>query len=435
MRAVDIIAKKRDGGTLTREEIQFFVEGYTRGEIPDYQAAAWLMAILLKGMGRQETIDLTMAMANSGRILSLDSVAPLVADKHSTGGVGDKTTLVVAPIVAAAGLPVAKMSGRGLGFTGGTLDKLEAIPGFQVDLGVDRFLDQVRRIGVVIAGQTAELAPADGKLYALRDVTATVPSIPLIASSVMSKKIAAGAGVIVLDVKVGAGAFMKRLDDARVLSELMVEVGKGCGKRILAVLSGMDQPLGQAVGNALEVREAIDTLRGKGPRDLTEHCIAISAHMLHLAGKAASLEGARAAIEHVLASGRGLGKLMDLVVAQGGDVRVVNEPEAVLPAASVAAPMLSRRSGYVAQLNAQQVGVACVTLGAGRARKGDPVDHRVGVVLHKKVGDAVEAGEPLFTLHARDRDSWESAAREIMAAYAWSEEPVAEPPLFYEVVR
>lgn len=434
MRAVDIIARKRDGGVLTKEEIDFLVAGYTHGEIPDYQAAAWLMAVMLRGMTDRETTDLTTAMAASGQTLSWRSVAPLVADKHSTGGVGDKTTLIVAPLVAAAGLPVAKMSGRGLGFTGGTLDKLESIPGLQVGLDVEQLVAQVSRIGIAVAGQTPALAPADGKLYALRDVTATVPSIPLIASSVMSKKIAAGADVIVLDVKVGLGAFMKTLDDARILSKLMVQVGKGVGRQVLAVLSNMDQPLGNAVGNALEVREAVDTLRGQGPHDLTEHCLLVSAYMLLLGRKAADLPAARALAEDMLASGRGLARFADLVRAQGGDERVAAEPAAVLPAAPVVAPVLAPRPGYVQQLNAETVGLATVTLGAGRARKGDPVDHRVGIVLHKKIGAAVEAGEPLFTVHAANESSWAAAAKEVLAAFAWSEQPVTPPPLISEVI-
>ncbi len=430
MRAVDIIAKKRDGGTLTREEIDAFVAGYTQGEIPDYQAAAWLMAVLLRGMEREETIALTLAMANSGRTLSL----PSVADKHSTGGVGDKTTLVVAPIVAAAGLPVGKMSGRGLGFTGGTLDKLESIPGFQVNLDVEQFVSQVERIGIALAGQTADLAPADGKLYALRDATATVPSIPLIASSVMSKKIAAGAGVIVLDVKVGLGAFMKTRESARTLSELMVQVGKGAGRRVLAVLSSMDQPLGAAVGNALEVREAIDTLQGRGPADLVEHCLALSAYMLLLGGKATCIDRARRLAGEVLASGQGLAKLGELVRVQGGDERVVANPEGVLPQAPVIAPVPAPRRGYVQELNAEKVGLATMVLGAGRERKGEPVDHRVGVVLHHKVGDAVEVGDPLFTVHAADDRAWATAVQEVLAAYAWSEQPVPVPPPIGEVI-
>lgn len=435
MRAVDIIAKKRDGGTLTREEIDFFVAGYTRGAIPDYQAAAWLMAVLLQGATSRETVDLTMAMAASGRTLSLRSVAPIVADKHSTGGVGDKTTLVVAPVVAAAGLPVAKMSGRGLGFTGGTLDKLESIPGFQVDLDTARFVDQVARHGIAIAGQSAELAPADGKLYALRDVTATVPSVPLIASSIMSKKIAAGADVIVLDVKVGLGAFMKTLDSARALARLMVAVGEGVGRQVSAVLASMDQPLGEAVGNALEVREALDTLRGRGPRDFTEHCLIISAYMLLLGRKATALAQARDVASAVLASGRALAKFAEMVRAQGGDERVVDEPEAILPRAPVTAPVPAPQDGYVTQLNAERVGLATMALGAGRERKGDPVDHRVGVVLHKKIGDAVEAGEPLFTVHAADERSWASGAQQVLEAYAWSRLPVAAPELVLEVIE
>ena len=427
MRAVDIIAKKRDGGVLSREEIAFFVEGYVQGTIPDYQAAAWLMATMLQGMAASEALDLTMAMAESGRTLSWRSIAPVVADKHSTGGVGDKTTLVVAPLVAAAGLPVAKMSGRSLGFTGGTLDKLESIRGFQVDLDVERFVAQVARYHLAIAGQSSELAPADGKLYALRDVTATVPSVPLIASSIMSKKIAAGADVIVLDVKVGQGAFMKTLDSARALAELMVRIGKGAGREVLAVLASMDQPLGNAVGNALEVREAVWTLRGRGPEDLTEHCLMVAAYMLLLGRKATDLAQARRLAEHTLDSGQALAVFADLVRAQGGDERVIEEPEAVLPLAPVIRPVAAPQSGHVARLNAESIGLATMRLGAGRERKGDSVDHRVGVVLHRKVGDVVEAGEPLCTLHAADERAWRAGAQEILEAYEWGEEPVTPP--------
>jgi pyrimidine-nucleoside phosphorylase len=434
MRAIDIIARKRDGHALSKEEIRFFVEGYTLGRVADYQAAAWLMAVLLKGMTAEEAVDLTMAMAASGRVLSLRSIAPVVADKHSTGGVGDKTTLVVAPVVAAAGLPVAKMSGRGLGFTGGTLDKLESIPGFRVDLDVERFMAQVARYHVAIAGQSAELAPADGKLYALRDVTATVPSIPLIASSIMSKKIAAGADVIVLDVKVGQGAFMKTLESARELARLMVQVGKGVDRRVLAVLASMDQPLGDAVGNALEVSEAIAALRGGGPHDLRAHCLAIAAYMLLLGRKAASLEEASRLAEDALVSGRALATFAELVRAQGGDERVVQAPERVLPAAPVVRPVAAPRSGYVVGLNAEKVGLATMRLGAGRERKGEPIDHRVGVVLHRKIGDQATAGEPLFTVHATGDASWTAGAREILAAYDWGEQPVAAPEPLLEVI-
>jgi pyrimidine-nucleoside phosphorylase len=435
MRAVDVIARKRDGRALSKEEISYLVAGYTTGAIPDYQVAAWLMAVLLRGMTRRETVDLTMAMAGSGRTLSLRSVAPVVADKHSTGGVGDKTTLIVAPIVAAAGLPVAKMSGRGLGFTGGTVDKLESIPGFLVDLDAERFVTQVGRVGIALAGQSEDLAPADGKLYALRDVTATVPSIPLIASSVMSKKIAAGADVIVLDVKVGHGAFMKNLDDAQALAELMVQVGTGAGRKVLAILSAMDQPLGCAVGNALEVHEAIETLRGRGPHDLTEHCLVLSAHMLLLGGQAADLEQARSLAEEILASGRGLAKFAELVRTQGGDERVVEELGDVLPRAPVIAAVPSPRCGYVAQVHAGRVGLATMALGAGRERKGEPIDYRVGVVLHKKVGDRAEIGEPLFTVHAANDEGRAAAAEEILAAYGWSGGAVATLPLTLEVIE
>jgi pyrimidine-nucleoside phosphorylase len=435
MRALDVIARKRDGHALTTEEIHFFVTGYVRGEIPDYQAAAWLMAVLLRGMDARETTDLTLAMAASGRTLSLGSVAPVVADKHSSGGVGDKTTLVVAPLVAAAGLPVAKMSGRGLGFTGGTIDKLESIPGFDVSLSVDRFVAQVARFGVAISAQTAELAPADGLLYELRNATATVPSIPLIASSIMSKKLAAGAHVIVLDVKVGRGAFMKDFSSARRLAELMVHVGNSAGRRVVALLTNMDQPLGCAVGNSLEVAEAIDVLRGRGPADLREHCLILAAHMLLLGGFAPDLLAARRLASAALRSGRALAKFRQIVEAQGGDPRVVDSPWDVLPRAPVVAPVLAPAEAYVAGVDAEVVGAATVRLGAGRERKGEPIDYRVGVVVHRKVGDLVRHGEPLFTIHAADEDSSRRAAEEVLAAYSWSSRPARRPRLVRAVVR
>ena len=435
MRALDVIARKRDGQALTTEEIRFFVNGYVRGEIPDYQAAAWLMAVLLRGMDARETTDLTLAMAASGHSLSLGSVAPVVADKHSTGGVGDKTTLVVAPLVAAAGLPVAKMSGRGLGFTGGTIDKLESIPGFDVSLSVDRFVAQVARFGVAISAQTAELAPADGLLYELRNATATVPSIPLIASSIMSKKLAAGAHVIVLDVKVGRGAFMKDLSSARRLAELMVHVGESAGRRVVALLTNMDQPLGCAVGNSLEVAEAIDTLRGHGPADLREHCLVLAAHMLSLGGLAPDLGAARKLASATLRSGRALAKFREMVEVQGGDPRVVDSPWDLLPRAPVIGPVLAPAEAYVAGVDAEVVGAATVRLGAGRERKGEPIDYRVGVVVHRKVGDLVRRGEPLFTVHAADEESLRRAAEEVLAAYRWSNRPVRRPRLVRTAIR
>ena len=431
MRAVDIIIKKRDRGELTREEIRFFVDGIAAGSIPDYQAAAWAMAVLLNGMTPRETTDLTLAMAQSGEVLDLSGVVKIAVDKHSTGGVGDKTSLVVLPAVAACGLPVGKMSGRGLGFSGGTLDKMESIPGYRVDLSTEEFERQLKEIGLVLCGQSKDLAPADGKLYALRDVTGTVQSIPLIASSVMSKKIAGGAQAIVLDVKVGNGAFMSNLKDARMLADLMVKIGELAGRKVVALLSDMNQPLGCAVGNALEVREAIDTLRGGGPDDFREHCLRVAVRMLALGEVAADEQAGRALAEQSLADGSALAKFRQLVGAQGGDVSYVDDP-AKLPRAALVRAVDAPRSGSLSQVQARAVGEASVALGAGRAQKGDPVDHAVGFVIHHKVGDRVEKGEPLFTVHASDQKRLDAAIASVLAAHVIVDHPVPPLPLFYE---
>lgn len=434
MRPVDIIERKRDGHELSREEIDFFVNGYTRGDIPDYQAAAWCMAVLLRGMTARETADLTLAMAHSGRVLDLHDVAPFVVDKHSSGGVGDKVSLVVAPIVAAAGLPVGKMSGRGLSFSGGTLDKLESIHGYRTDLNESEFRAQLKRIGIVLTGQSIDLAPADGKFYALRDVTGTVPSLPLIAASIMSKKIAGGADAIVLDVKTGSGAFMKTEADARALAECMVDIGKAAGQRIVALISDMNQPLGQAVGNALEVREAIETLHGRGPSDLVEHCLTIAAHMLRLGSKADSVEAGYEMAEALVREGRAWQKFVDLVQAQGGDVSLIEQPDR-LPRATIIRDAPSPRAGHVAGLDALEAGLAAVLLGAGREKKGDPIDHAVGIEVLVKVGDRVEAGAPLFRLHANDEGKRAEAERRLLAAVELSDSPVQPLPLFYGVIE
>ncbi len=433
MRAVDIIIKKRDHEELSSEEIQAFVAGFTRGEIPDYQAAAWAMAVLLNGMTARETTDLTMAMAHSGEILDLSGVVSIAVDKHSTGGVGDKTTLVVEPTVAACGLAVGKMSGRGLGFSGGTLDKMESIPGYRVNLSKEEFLKQLGSLGLVLAGQSGDLAPADGKFYALRDVTGTVQSIPLIASSVMSKKIAAGAQAIVLDVKVGLGAFMQTLDEARELSELMVSIGKLSGRRVTALLSDMNQPLGQAVGNALELREAIDTLHGQGPADFREHCLTVASHLLVLGEKASSLEAARKMAETSLSSGKSWEKFRALVAAQGGDVSCIDHPER-LAQAKLMEEVKAERGGTIAGVHARLIGEASVAMGAGRAKKTDAIDHAVGIVVQVKVGDRVEAGQPLFTLHANSPESMVQTRKAVLEAITWSDRPVAPLPLFYGVI-
>lgn len=434
MRAVDVIIKKRDRQELTREEIEFFIQGFTSGDIPDYQASSWAMAVLLNGMTPRETTDLTLALAHSGEVLDLSQVVPIAVDKHSTGGVGDKTTLVVEPVVAACGLPVGKMSGRGLGFSGGTLDKMEAIPGFRTDLSTDEFLQQLKTEGLVLTGQSADLAPADGKLYALRDVTGTVQSIPLIASSVMSKKIAGGAQAIVLDVKVGLGAFMQTLEDARELADRMVSIAGMAGRKAVALLSDMNQPLGYAVGNALEVREAIETLQGGGPQDFSEHCLVVAGHMLALGGKTADEIAGQAMARAALQEGRGLERFKRLVAAQGGDVAFVENPER-LPSAPVVETTRAPRSGYLSTIHAQIVGEVAVLLGAGRARKGEAIDHSVGIVIHHKVGDWVQEGHPLLTIHARNAKDLEAARSALLAAHAWSDTPVPPLPLFYDVIR
>jgi pyrimidine-nucleoside phosphorylase len=434
MRAVDVIARKRDGLELTREEIDGFVAGFARGEIPDYQVSAWAMAVVLRGMTPRETYDLTMAMVASGETLDLSGIAPRSVDKHSTGGVGDKTTLVVEPAVAACGAPVAKMSGRGLGYSGGTLDKLESIRGFRVELTSEQFLRQLKQVGLVLCGQTVDLAPADGKLYALRDVTGTVPSTALIAASVMSKKIASGARGIVLDVKTGSGAFMPTVAEAASLARRMVDIGRRAGRRVVALISDMNQPLGAAVGNALEVREALDTLHGGGPADFREHCLRVAAHMLILAGKARGLTAARRQVTSALDDGSALAKFRALVEAQGGDPAVVDDP-ARLPSAPFVAELRSPKTGYLRRVDARTVGEVSVRLGAGRERKGDPIDHSVGLLVHAKVGDRMKAGEPLFTIHARDGESAARAEADLRTAVDFSARPVRPLPLFYRTIR
>lgn len=431
MRAVDIIIKKRDKGELTCEEVQFFVNGITTGSIPDYQVSAWAMAVLLNGMTARETADLTLAVAHSGEVLDMSHVVKIPVDKHSTGGVGDKTTLVVLPAVAACGLPVGKMSGRGLGFSGGTLDKLESIPGYRVNLTIDEFERQLKEIGVVLCGQSKELAPADGKLYSLRDVTGTVQSIPLIASSVMSKKIAAGAHAAVLDVKVGNGAFMETLDQARVLAKLMVKIGRLAGLKVITLLSDMNQPLGCAVGNALEMREAIDTLHGKGPADFYQHCLHVSSHMLVLGKIANSFDAAWNLVENSIREGLAFEKFRQLVIAQGGDVSYVDDP-GKLPKAKLVEVVPAPRDGYLEQVRARTVGEASVALGAGRARKNDKLNYSVGFVIHHKVGDKLKKGEPLFSVHADDQGKLAEAIEAVGAAHVFSEQPVPPLPLFYD---
>lgn len=436
MNAVDLIAKKRDGQVLEGYEVREFIEAYTRDEIPDYQAAAFLMAVFLRGMSRAETVALTQAMAESGQQMDLSSITDYAVDKHSSGGVGDKTTLVVLPLVAALGIPVAKMSGRGLGFSGGTLDKLDAIPGFQVQLSPSRFRQLAQQNGLVLCGQTGELAPADGKLYALRDVTATVASLPLIASSIMSKKLASGAHGIVLDVKWGTGAFMATLEDAQQLAQTMVEIGTDAGRDMIALLSDMNQPLGLAVGNALEVAESIEALQGGGPADLREHCLEIAAHMASLYGRGQRWTDHQATVEELarhLDDGSALAKFRQMVEAQGGNPAVVDAPS-IMPQAQIQQTLHASQTGYVARVDAGHVALASLALGAGRMKKTDAVDLAVGVRVLKKVGDPVREGEAIAQVFANSDERCAQAQTHIEQAFAFNTEAVERLPLFYGVI-
>ena len=434
MLMTDLIVKKRDGGELSHEEINFMIDGYTRGQIPDYQMSAMCMAILLRGMTDRETLDMTMAMVHSGETLDLSPIQGVKADKHSTGGVGDKTSLVLCPMVAACGLKVAKMSGRGLGHTGGTIDKLESFPGFTTGISEETFFKNVNEIGIAIAGQTADLVPADKKLYALRDVTGTVPSIPLIVSSIMSKKLASGADVIVLDVKCGSGAFMKTEQEARTLAQGLTRIGRLAGRKCAAVITDMDQPLGWAVGNALEVKEAISVLKGEKGGDLLELCLTLGSCMLTEAGLAGSIEEARAKLEKTISDGTALEKLSQMVTAQQGDGRDVYDTSR-LPLAPVQLEVPALESGFVSRIEAEQVGLVSMHLGGGRATKDSEIDLSVGLVLHKKVGDSVEAGESLATIHASSQEKAAEAAELLRACYSFSPDPVQRSPFIKDIIR
>ncbi len=434
MRMYDLIMKKRNRMSLSREEIRFMIEHYTAGTIPDYQMSAMMMAVYFNGMNEEETLDLTMAMAESGDMLDLSSIDGIKVDKHSTGGVGDKTSLALAPMVAACGVPVAKMSGRGLGHTGGTIDKLESFPGFSVSMETDRFMKQVNEIGIAIMGQTKDLAPADKKLYALRDVTATVDNMSLIASSIMSKKLASGADAIILDVKTGSGAFMKEEKDAFALAEEMVRIGKGAGRDTRAVISNMDEPLGYAIGNALEVREAIDTLKGKGPEDFLELCLTLGTFMVLAGKKAENEDEAREMLLEKIENGSALEKLAQFVKAQGGDESFVYEPER-LPRASMEKMVTAAYDGFISHIDCDQVGICALILGGGRETKDSVIDLSVGLRLSKKVGDKVREGETLATLYGNDASLLSEAAQRYADACHISKEPVKKPPLIKGMIR
>jgi pyrimidine-nucleoside phosphorylase len=429
----DMIAKKRDGGVLSREEIDFFIKGYVDGTIPDYQAAALCMAIYLKGMTDDETVILTDCMARSGDMVDLSDFGDLSVDKHSTGGVGDKTSLIITPIVASLGGKVTKMSGRGLGHTGGTVDKLEAIPGYQVTMPRERFIQQVHDVGIAVIGQSGNLTPADKKLYALRDVTATVDSIPLITSSIMSKKIAAGSKNIVLDVKTGSGAFMKTVEDSRILADNMVRIGKSCGRNIAALITDMDRPLGSAVGNALEVIEAVDVLKNGKKGDLYEVCVALATEMVALFKKIDEKE-AKALVLESIESGAAFDKMKEWIAAQGGDVSYIEDPDR-FPKPSYIIPVTAPKSGYLTAMDAEEIGSAAVILGAGRNAKEDVIDYSAGFIIEKKTGDRIEKGETLAVLYTNKEDSIEPARARYLSALTVAENPPAETKLIYDIIR
>ena len=433
MRVYDLIWKKREGGELTAAEIDFLISGFVKGEIPDYQMSAWCMAVFFQGMSFDECAALTLAMANSGERIDLSAINGPKVDKNSTGGVGDKTSLVLLPLVAAAGVPVAKMSGRGLGHTGGTIDKLESIPGFRTSLNRNEFLEQVARIGIALIGQTKTLVPADKKLYALRDLTATVESIPLIASSSVSKKLAAGADAVVLDVKFGDGAFMQNYQDAVNLARTMVEIGTRAGRSFKAVLSDMDQPLGLAIGNSLEVAEAIAALKGEGPKDLTDLCLTIGGLMLHVAGLSETFESGKEKISRTLTSGAGLAKFKELIEAQGGDSRVIDHLD-LLPTATEIEIIKAPTAGWIERIQCRALGLAAMELGAGRNRLEDLIKPEVGLKLHAKVGDYLEKGQPLVEIHAQNRADIEKVIPKVLDCFCFSQQAVERPNLIREII-
>ncbi|MDQ8223516.1 pyrimidine-nucleoside phosphorylase [Enterococcus faecium] len=431
MRMVDLIEKKRDGNELSKEEIEYIVTNYTNGKIPDYQVSALLMAIFYQDMTNEEITNLTLAIANSGDVIDLSSLEGIKVDKHSTGGVGDTTTLILAPLVASVGVTVAKMSGRGLGYTGGTLDKLEAIPGFQIELSDEAFVRIVNESKVAVIGQSGNLAPADKKLYALRDVTATVDSLPLIASSIMSKKIAAGADAIVLDVTTGDGAFMKNIEDARRLAKTMTSIGKLANRETVAVISDMSEPLGEAIGNSLEVVEAIETIQGNGPEDLVEMCYALGSQMVVLAGKAKTIDEARTLLQEALESGKALAKFKEMIQNQGGDPTIVEQPERILTA-RYTMELPAKQSGVVSKIVANELGIAAMMLGAGRKTKEDDIDHAVGLKLHKKIGDTVTKGESLLTIYSNDKEI--SSVIELLYKNIEIGESAMKPTLIHDII-
>lgn len=434
MNTVDIIVSKKNGNILTREEIEHMVMGYTDGNVPDYQMAAFLMAICLNGMSKEETIAMTQIMKVSGDVVDLSDIKGRKVDKHSTGGVGDKTTLIVGPIAAACGIPVAKMSGRGLGFTGGTIDKLESIPGYKTSIEEETFINLVNRQGISVIGQTGHIAPADKKIYALRDVTGTVGSLSLITSSVMSKKLAAGADAIVLDVKCGKGAFMKDMDEARELASLMVEIGKADGKDIIAVITDMDQPLGCAVGNGMEVQEAIDVLKGRGPEDIKELSVHLAGYMVYMGNKASSMEEGVEKARKALEAGRALDKFKELITGQGGDPAITDNPK-LLPQSSNKMELLAWEDGYVSKIDAMGIGIASQHVGAGREKKEDDIDLSAGIYLHEKIGNRVRKGQLLVSMYGNDRQKVERALEEVKCAVAISGEKPEIPELIKEIIK